>query len=295
MVRVVEAYEKKDGARRGMMRWDPSAGIITIEYTRMWVARTDTETADESVIWRSSLIPQMFQTDSYNPSARVNSVDPSRTDNHLVWFVEVGYSTQAPTQQNGNSSQNPMGLQTKWSTSTEAIQLPMTRDVNNDPIILSNGLPPNPPLMVTRLLTVFRAEQNEPVYPYVPMTTMVGRVNSGNYLNCDPGTLMLRSITTDEANADSIIYWNVKYEFAHNFLGWQPKIWNAGYMAYDVNVGAALIPILDVNGQEVTSPWPLDASGYPLTVSAIQAGSYTYTDVQAYETADFSSLGLVLP
>lgn len=295
MVAVVSASEKLDGSRDATQSWNASDRFTTYEYTSTWQAVTDVATKDATVILGSSLIPQMFEADQYNPYARVISRRPVRTENPLYWDIAYTYSTAAPTAQNASDQPDPLGIPVKWSVTTEQIQLPMGRDINGDPIKLSNGLPPNPPLMVTRLMTVFRAERNEETFPSNALVNMAGRINSVNFLGCDAGTLMLRMPQISEENAGVLIYWNTHYEFVYYALGWQPRLLNAGYMGFDPDVPAALVPIRGVDGQEITSPWPLDASGQPLSVSDINAGNFTYTDVLGYESANFNTLGLALP
>jgi hypothetical protein len=67
-------------------------------------------------------------------------------------------------------------------------------------------------------------------------------------------------------------------------------------MGFDNEPGLVLQHILDSDGQEVTEPWPLDANGVALSKSAVNAGTgYTFTDVTAYESAAFSTMGLGVP
>lgn len=299
MASVTSAYRHKDSPQRGRESWNQSDGFTSSEYTRTYHAVTNTATTDESVILQSSYLPQMFDVDPSNYDARVISRDAYRTASPTVWTVEVTYSTHAPTAQNGDSNGTPLGAPVEWESSYEPIQVVMSEDINGDPIRLSNGLRPNPPLMVTRFLTVHRATLNVPSYPFSWANTKAGRVNSDNYLGCDSGTLMCRIPSVVQKYSLSFKYYNVKVEFVYDPRGWQPRLLNAGYLSFFFDEGVAdghVRPIPDTNGQDVTEPWPLDSDGFALSVDDVQAGNnYTFTDVLAYESAAFIPMGLGTP
>jgi len=278
----------------GRDSWNQSDGFTTYEYTRTYVVTTDTAVTNQDIILKSSRVPQMFEADSFNRNARVSSREATRTENALTWNLSVTYSTNAPTAQQGDTNGTPLGAKVRWTTSTEPIQLPMSKDVKGKPVLLSNGLPPNPPLMVTRMMVVFRAERNEAVYPIYAMKNIAGRVNSATFLGISAGYLMCRIPSVSQDNSNGVEFFKTFYEFVYHPLGWQPKLLNAAYMAWNSSKGM-IAPILDDNGEEVTQPWPLDDNGNPLSSASIIAGTVTFKNYDAYETTDFNYLGLVLP
>lgn len=299
MATVTSAYRHKESPQRGRESWSASDGFTSAEYTRTYHAVTDTATTDETIILQSSYVPQMFETDPYNPDARVISRDAFRTANATIWQVEVTYSTAAPTQQQGDSNGTPLGQPVEWESSFEPIQVVMDRDVNGDPVRLSNGLRPNPPLLVTRYMPVHRATVALPNYPSSWMTSYAGRVNSDSYLGCAAGTLMCRIPTIKPKDSNGIHYYLATVEFLYDPRGWQPRLLNAGYMAFTgviVNSQQELKHITDSHGQDVTEPWPLDADGYALDNDDVLAGNnFTFTSVTAYESAALASMGLGTP
>lgn len=296
MASVTSAYRHKDSPQRGRETWNSSDGFTSAEYTRTYQAVTDTATTDETVILQSSYVPQMFDTDPNNVDARVIGREAYRTESPTIWVVEVTYSTNAPTAQDGDTNGSPLGVPVEWESSFEPIQVVMDYDVNDDPVRLSNGLRPNPPLMVTRYMPVHRATVARLTYPSDWLNTKAGRVNSDNYLNCAAGTLMCRIPSVKPKYAASLKYYIVVVEFMFDPRGWQPRLLNAGYMEFDDDPGLRLQHIKDSDGQDVTEPWPLDADGKALSQSAVNAGTgYTFTDVTAYESAAFATMGLGTP
>lgn len=299
MVAVTSAYRHKDSPQRGRDSWNASDAFVSSEYTRTYHAVTDSATTDETIILQSSYVPQMFETDPNNYDARVISREAVRTNSPTLWSVEVTYSTAAPTAQDGDTNGSPLGAPVEWESSFEPIQVVMDYDVNDNPVRLSNGLRPNPPLMVTRYMPVHRATLAVLTYPTSWMNTKAGRVNSDDYLGCAPGTLMCRIPSVKQRYSLSLKYYVVTVEFMYDPRGWQPRLLNQGYLGFTglvVDGQYETDHITDAKGQEVTEPWPLDADGFALSGNDVQAGTgYTFTNVTAYESASFSGMGLGTP
>lgn len=299
MVAIVSYGWHLESEQRAEESWNESDGFLTYQYTRTRYVKTDVATNDSQLILQSSYVPQPFETDDDNPDARVIRRVPRRTKAPDFWLIEITYSTNAPTAQDGDTNGSPLGKPVEWESSFEPIQVVMDYDVNDDPVRLSNGLRPNPPLMVTRYMPVHRATVARLTYPSDWLNTKAGRVNSDNYLGCAAGTLMCRIPSVKPKYAASLKYYIVVVEFMYDPRGWQPRLLNAGYMAFtgvEVDGQKELRHIRDVRGEEVTEPWPLDEDGYALDPDEVQTGTgYTFKDVTAYESAAFASMGLGTP
>ncbi|WP_204568320.1 hypothetical protein, partial [Collinsella tanakaei] len=70
--------------------------------------------------------------------------------------MEVTYSTNAPNQQDGSGGGGgtTLGGKVVWNIGTEQIQVPMYRDLDDVPVVSSNGLLFSSPLMVNRSILV---------------------------------------------------------------------------------------------------------------------------------------------
>lgn len=293
MAIVTEAYPHKESPQRGSQKWNSSDNSITSEYTRTYLAKTDTATTDEMVVLQSSYVPQLFDTDPFNSDARVSGRDAERTENPVYWKVDVQYSTKVPTAQDGDNSDSPLNIKPKWSRSSSQISVPIWEDVDGKVIKNTADQQFNPPVNVVRFNAVYRVIRGELKYPNEQYE---GRVNSSTFLGKPAGTLLCTIPSIEEAFSHSLKFYWVTYEFHYDYRGWQPRVLSAGLMQKVAGTPVKLKPCVDALGQDVTSPVPLDSNGAQITLDNLATNTgISFVDVKGYKTANFNALGLTLP
>lgn len=120
---------------------------------------------------------------------------------------------------------------------------------------------------------VITITRNEAAFDYNLAEAYVDTINAAQFsfwhkgvvYTVGAGKALMRNITCDDGYENGIAYDQVTYEIAILSVGWDRKIVDQGYQEDTGEDG--IKPILDANGDEVTTPALLDGAGQQLAAA----------------------------
>jgi hypothetical protein len=190
--------------------------------------------------------------------------------------------------QQGNNQQNPTARPWQLEFGSNKTTKLLTKDLNNKEVVASNGQPFDPPLEVpaafpTITITAYKAFA---VFAEVPFYT--NAINSDAWQGFAPKTLRCTDYKLQTQYENGAYFWQKTVVLeVHPDSTWNPvKILDAGtFEKVSENPDKPVQPI-EINGQPVTSPVPLNGAGKRLAAGA----QLVYLDFQAYREVPFANI-----
>jgi hypothetical protein len=193
-----------------------------------------------------------------------NVTNPATNGLAHLWEIALTYGPW--DYYNWASDGNPLHVPTRFRIDFTLSEVAAFEDVDGNPIVNAAGDPYDPPLMreVTRCtLTVLRNESPSSV-DIPTLAALSNTLNRDTWNGFPAKTTRLNPLKLPEPVYSQVIngfYFPFEYVFDVNFDSWVKQIINAGFRQLDS--GGNLVPIL-INGQPVTTPFPLDESGHAI-------------------------------
>lgn len=198
-------------------------------------------------------------------------------DDGMQWEIDLEWGPYDPLQWPEDPLLHPPDV----SIDTQVFEEIVDFDANGTAVLNTAGDPFDPPVIRDVSRSVLVVERNEASYSESLASQYRDTVNSDGFLGADPGTIKCNAIkptrTWDKLNG---FIWRVRYEFAQNRDGWHKKILNAGMR----QISSSNYSYQFSNGDPITAPVPLDASGGALGPNQ---GAYLL-EFQIYPEVSFS-------
>jgi hypothetical protein len=194
----------------------------------------------------------------------------------------------------------PWNQPVTYNWSQQSSEHIVDRTLDSTPVDIKNsaGRPFDPAITATRYEAVLQAVRNETEFDATTPLKYVGAVNSDTFKGASPGFCMCVGISASQQIYTSGVgaqttYWQVTYNFAfRNQYSYQPIVLDAGLSQISRSSGK-LVNILDGQGREVSSPWPLDGEGHALPVEDDDTpADFHFFQFKIYPAVAFGDLGL---
>lgn len=209
----------------------------------------------------------------------------------LTWEVTATFGPWDPI----TCVQSPLDEAVVPTAETVTIPKPVYFDNAGKPLLNTAGEPTEAEGATAHV--IFRFAQNYASLPAVLQYT--NYINNATWQGFAPYTVKLNAVRAEEPTSQFLAstYWRLEYEFEWNgdldntgaVTGWLTVALNAGYYQ---KVSGALKPCL-VNGQPVSTPVPLDASGVQIGVPSFS--NVQYNTYHVLQEIDFNSIFTAFP
>lgn len=263
-----------------------NGGIWT--YTRAWLVQTNDKTDREDTVSAASGLPAYADAHPAPVAdaayAKEISYEPFVSESPLAWKVSVTYSSERDL----NSSPDSDEVLVSWTS--EIYQEPVFLDTSGNAILNSAGdyfIDPVPMRDAAHLIAKIKANVTS-----VP-TWVIGYQNAVNNgaitiggLSIATGLAKMQRLDIGERQVrGATTFYELSFEVHIHADGWRMKPLDVGFRELEYG---DLVQIKDSNGDEVTTPVPLDGAGQALdnpTPSTAVFGDYTI-----YPEKDFTVL-----
>jgi hypothetical protein len=245
----------------------------TLEYLALETDPLTTIQTVESNISLHGDCPQIGGLHPYKPYYYCVDRDIYRDeDAPALWHIIADYETPRGAEFDQHKNEpDPFYRKPKISWYTTTIQEAAWRTV----VDAGDGQPTNgklvcntakclfdPPVMRDITILCLRIVRNEPTWnPFTALHYTNALNSDAFYLDCAAQQAKMDSITAEQAWDNGVDYWEVTYEIHFREDGWLTQVLNVGFYEDQGTTKNALQPILDKNGERVSEPRPLTASG----------------------------------
>lgn len=257
-------------------------GIRT--YTEVYKVETTQKTEGSYAVGSAFGIPAIADQHPDDSAAYCISIDPDNTNPWKGWEVTCTYSTERII------GANPLNDEILLQWTSEIYQEPVFTDVDGNAILNSAGdyfIDPAQMRDSAHLIVKIMANVNA-----VP-SWVLSYQNAVNNSAITIGGLSIaeRLAKVQSINISSVkrrnafLYYEFEYEVHLHRDGWRSRPLDAGFRQL---VGGELIQIRDNNGDEVTTPVPLNGSGQVIALPT--PANAVYGNYKIYPELDLTSL-----
>lgn len=274
-----------------------SNGRCNSQYTRKYLVRTDEpilQNEDQVLtavgIDRGS--PLDFNTNAICMSCAVDPVEVMTKPPWQAFYATYDFATNAPLPENDDD--DPMTSRTIWSISPQIQSRYIIKDRHGKLIVTAAGTPVSVPVDVRLGSVTARRSIDAAGYDVNSVLGNSGKVNSQTFLGGAPGTVQV-DIYSDERYEGGFHFWEERFVFSYDPLGWQPRPANADLWhlfnderrrILNSDVGDTVDPT-----SPVQEPEPLDADGF-IVPHEDRPDSCTFIEVDYFEEMDFNTFDL---
>lgn len=278
---AVESGFPKEKARKAKSQ----NGIVTATRTfQVKVARGD----GELVVGNAPGIPREGSQHPELLTAYCTSVELDQQDNGVEWFVVCQYSSER--EMNEDPTLDPVEISWDGEIYTEAIY----EDINGDAIVNSAGdyfVDPSPTKEKSHLIASIVAQvSNVPawVLTYRDVVNDSAITIDGLAVDARKAFIQRPQISKKQYRND-IEYRTISYDVHIHPDGWKLRPMDVGFRAKNATDATQRDQITnDGDGEEPTTPVPLDGSGNVL--SNPTPSTVVFLDFDIHEEKDFSAL-----
>lgn len=288
-------------------------------YTRVFLVRTDSATYGAYYAGSHPSIPLIWSAHPEDALARCTSLDVQQdAGDPLQWRITANYAYYADQASNASTGDATVDNQQKGQDPADRVQSPLSRprdyqisttsykiatatacntstNAYTVPIVNSAGDPFLPPLETERGAATITVGLNSSSAPSSTWIQAIGYVNASSYTIgpyvIGAGLAKLDSVSAQRAFENNVAYWRWTLVFSYRPLGWAVVVMDAGKREKSAISGE--MRNITMNGVPVSSPVPLNGSGYKLSRTLIEAdpvGAYTYLTFHVYPRVAFPSL-----
>lgn len=281
----VESGFPKEKARKASSK----NGILTATRTfQVKVARSDLPNA-ELIVANAPGIPREGSQHPTLLTAYCISVDLDQQDNGVEWIVTCQYSSEQG-ERNEDPTLDPVEISWDGEIYTEAIY----EDIDGDAIVNSAGdyfVDPSPTKEKSHLIASIVAQvSNIPswVYDYRDVVNDAAIVIDGLSIDAQKAFIQRPKISKKQYRND-IEYRTISYDVHIHPDGWKMRPMDVGFRAKNATDSSQRDQITnDGDGEEPTTPVPLDGSGNVL--SNPTPSTVVFLEFDIHEAKDFSAL-----
>lgn len=258
-------------------------------YTDVYQVIADSETDDIVTVADLAGLPQLFDLHASDPDVRVRNRSFSKQDSSRIeWEARISYSNEVTSPE--DQEDNPLAEPARISWGTVKVERPAILDTDGNLILMSNGLPPDPPLVRQTSHVLLRITRNEPDFDGATALNYIDHINTTEFSGGASKKVRCNDISAEEQHRAGVNFWVIGYEFeyAPENEAWDEVFPNVGYVELS---GGEVVRIKDKNNQDVSEPWPLDENGAKVDAGDLPGGA-TFQRKQIYDDVDFNQLGL---
>jgi hypothetical protein len=263
-------------------------GKTVRQYTRVFRAITTSNYDNAATILSDYRFPIVGAYYPNDVLAFCRSIRPRQmARSKLIWIVTATYSTERQI------VENPLADPAEISWATESRTRPYFQDRSGDAILNAAGFYFDPPIEGDDSRWVATVKKNLGGVPSWILSYRDAINNAVTYIDgvtVQAYKAKLSNVTIGKwEERNNILYRPLTMKIALNNDTWRRQTLNDGF--YELaSPGADPTPVLDTNGDPVTSPWPLDAAG-KMIAKPTPANAIFITS-QLYQEKDFSVLPL---
>jgi hypothetical protein len=208
--------------------------------------------------------------------------------NPLYRWANLEYDTEIDEKSNGSEQGDDLpNLRTKVAYGTWIKTEAFDKDKDGNKILLSNGLPPNPPyenengykqftITLYQLSSAFTSAQHYDKLFYT---------NSLAWKGHNPKTLVIRDVVANPQYEKGVEIYEIVYTIVHNPSTWQVQLLNIG--THKKDPGGGLPQPIKIGNTDVKEPHLLGNDGLPTTTP-------TTTDKDIRYEVDYATLPINL-
>jgi hypothetical protein len=280
---VISFKEIHEGREGGVQLSGKRSTVAT--HTRVFRVKTDSNYDDEVTILEYADCPREGDQHPTNSDAYCKSVRArNESFSKRVWIVSVEYSTEREI------SITPTAEPAEVTWSTEFYQRPYFQDKDGYGIVNSAGDPYDPPVEGDDARWVATVTKNVDQVPSW-LLTYRNAVNSDTFvldgLPIAAGYAKLMGVSIGKwEKRDVFWYRSVSLTIAVDSNGWAKQILDAGFR----EISGSLRVNIQVNGEDVTAPVPLNGSG--VSIAQPTANNVVFRTHNIYPSLPFSVLPL---
>jgi hypothetical protein len=260
--------------------------------SRRFIVKCSTKTEDENTIKQSfpAIMSPFFDSlsgasDQVCTLKRINPEQDKK--NPLYWFVTLEYDTEIDLKTNdGDQGDDSPFARITVNYSTWQKSKAFNKKRNGDTILLSNGLPPNPPIErdVSYKQITITLFQKANTFTSAQHYSSLGKVNTNTWKGHGSNTLLIRDVTATQQFEKGLEYYEIVYTIAYLPGDWGLELLNIG--THKKDAAGNIVPI-KVNDVDVKEPHLLTDTGVPTTTP-----SYTIAYIE--QETDFATLPINL-
>lgn len=255
-----------------------AAGEITARRVLQWESNSQSDT--EVTVLTDGNCPNVGSTHPRVSGLYLVSRTASNSNPWKGWTVELSYSSKV------EMAEDPLNDPVRISWGTEQFQRPLVFDKDGDAVVNSAGDPFDPPPMIDdsrRTVTIRKNVATVPTY----ISSYQDTVNSDQFaidgFTVAIGKAKIQTISVSEVQTrNGTDYREVTITMHIQKNGWNVEPLDAGFREIS---GSGRIQILNLDGEEPTSPVPLDGAGAALANPTVS--TCVFLDFEAYETAAY--------
>lgn len=264
-------------------------GQVTRQHVESWYVESDTPKTTARIGEELGLLPTDPHLD--DPLTLIKSVAIVQQQHRNPWRykVTVTYANNVP--QRGQQQQDPDNpfndtVKVRWEDGEMEVTIDKDRDGNA--ILLPTKRPYNPGVKMLLPTGRLIINRNERLLDPDPDLNYRKHVNANTWAGKAAGTLLLRSINSQQDSRSGITFYPTEWVFEWNPLGWNEEV-----LLQDTHElqGGEPTEILDpVTKQPITEPVPIDVDGHRISAANLPAFA-AFERINKYPEAAFEALG----
>jgi hypothetical protein len=219
----------------------------------------------------------------FDTAAQVLSINVTEVNTDgMQWIVAVHFAVFNPD----TMAKSPLLLPPGLSVEGQVFQEPIDVDISGNPLVNTAGDPYDPGILVDKQRLAIRIQQNLQSFPSFSFA-YVDYLNLNTFCGLSAKTVKLAPPQVTRSYHPACgRYYDCAFSFDYNPNAWQASPLNQGFRQL---VSGVQVAITDKNGQPISSPLPLDASGVVLAIPAT-SGDIITNHYDVYKTVDFNTL-----
>lgn len=252
--------------------------------SRSWLVKTSVKTDREDVVSTATGLPAYAEAHPADSTCYATTISYSQLpETPLAWTVTAGYTSEREL------NENPASDEVLVSWSSEIYQEAIFEDYTGDAILNSAGdyfIDPSPTREAAHLIAKIKANVTS-----VPawVLTYQNAVNDSSItiggLSIGAGLAKMQRLEIGERQLrDGVTFYPLSFEIHIHSDGWRLKPLDAGFR--ELVSGEAVQ--ITVDGDEVTTPVPLNGSGVALNPAT--PSTAVFLDFQIYNEVDMTTL-----
>ena len=256
-------------------------------YTRVFKLETTLKTEDVFDVGSHAYLPKIGDAYPRDAEAFCQSLEVQCVAGWKQWTVTAGYKVAE------QSKEDPGDDSYKLSWSSEIYQEPVFKDADGDGVMNSAGdYFVDPPVQRDAVQLIAKIKQNYTTIPDVILslqnTVNDSAITIGGLSIDERLARMTRVEVSDWKKRGNYKYYTVSFEIHIKKEGWRPEILDAGLREIDPDDDTKRKHIQDDEGEDVTSPVPLDGEGKKLVNPA--PSDAEFLEFQIYPEGDLTQL-----
>lgn len=187
----------------------------------------------------------------------------------------------------GNNQQTPTSRPWIIKCGSNKTTKLLTKDLDNQEVVASNGQPFDPPLEVPSAFPTISITAFKDTFNFSSILTYTNAINEDAWQGFQPRRLRCIEYSATTVYENGAFFWQIDVTLEYNpDEDWNPvKILDAGTL-WKESGAKPLQPIKDATGNPVSSPVPLNGAGIPLNAG----DALVFQNFTAYREEEFADI-----